>query len=407
MSRKLLSATAAALFTLPAWPTSAQPSLTLDRALVLARERAPAVLAARLQIEEARGHLSGARAWLAENPTLSGGLGRRLGVGPARPLEAQVELSQPVELGGRRAARIEAADAGVAAAAAGSEGTLRETEAQVARAFFRALFAAERARLAAATQETAAHSARALERRHQVGDVPILEVNLARTALARASAEVRGARALELAALGDLEVLLGLEPGASVAVSGRLEDQRRYDLPRLLERSGQRSDTRALLAEARAARAQASLARAERWPRLGLGGSFEREDGEDLVLGTLSLELPVFQRGQGLRAAAEARARRLAGQAEATRRAAEAAVRVAFEVHQQRLAAARALQEVLPLVADNEALASRSLEAGQLSLADWLVVRREALETRREYLERLLEAADAGVGLALAAGVSP
>ena len=179
-----------------------------------------------------------------------------------------------------------------------------------------------------------------------------------------------------------------------------------YDLALLLRRAGDCPETRALLAEARSARAEEDLGRAERWPRLGIGAAFEREGSEDVLLGTLSLELPIFQRGQGLRASAQARARRLTQQAEAARRSAQAAVRAAFGALEERLAAVRALEEVLPLVQDNEALAAKSYEAGQLSLADWMVVRREALETRSDHVDRLLDAAEARVALALAAGVS-
>ena len=55
-------------------------TLTLDAALELARARGPAAQAARMAVAEAQGQLAGARR-LADNPTLAGGLGRRLGVG--------------------------------------------------------------------------------------------------------------------------------------------------------------------------------------------------------------------------------------------------------------------------------------------------------------------------------------
>jgi len=61
----------------------------------------------------------------------------------------------------------------------------------------------------------------------------------------------------------------------------------------------------------------------------------------------------------------------------------------------------------LPRQQENEALARESYRAGKINLATLLLVRREALDTRREYLERLLEAADAGVNLAAAVGALP
>jgi outer membrane protein TolC len=65
------------------------------------------------------------------------------------------------------------------------------------------------------------------------------------------------------------------------------------------------------------------------------------------------------------------------------------------------------LAEVLPLVTDNLDLARKSYESGQIALTEWLLVRREALEAMSAYTDELLEAAEAGIAVALAAGVSP
>ena len=53
---------------------------------------------------------------------------------------------------------------------------------------------------------------------------------------------------------------------------------------------------------------------------------------------------------------------------------------------------------------ENESLARRSYEAGEMALAELLLVRGETLDTRREYLERLLEAALAAVDVEASAG---
>jgi cobalt-zinc-cadmium efflux system outer membrane protein len=49
-------------------------------------------------------------------------------------------------------------------------------------------------------------------------------------------------------------------------------------------------------------------------------------------------------------------------------------------------------------------MARESYRAGKMDLPAVLVVRREALDTRREYLDRLLEAALSGIDLAVATG---
>ena len=60
--------------------------------------------------------------------------------------------------------------------------------------------------------------------------------------------------------------------------------------------------------------------------------------------------------------------------------------------------------DALALVDENESLAQRSYEAGQISLADLLLIRREALELRHVFLSRLLEATQAGIHLEASAG---
>jgi cobalt-zinc-cadmium efflux system outer membrane protein len=395
---------------LPSRPLLADPPLTLDRALALARERGPTAHAARLRIEEARGQIAGARPLLGANPTISGGLGRRLGkdaATEASAFEGHVELLQPIELGGQRGARRAAASAAVAAAAASAEATILALEAKVATAFYQALAATQRGQVLEAAEAVASRSAQALERRHQLGDVPVLDVNLAKAVRARAFAQVRAAAGERLQAEADLRRLLGLAGDVPLVPAGDLRDRRRYQLEALVERAQDRADVRALIAEAEQAQAQAALGRAGRWPTLGLGAAYERDDGADVVLGLLSVELPVFARGQELDVTGKARARRLRLEADAGRSSAVMAVRTAHAIYQERLRGARALEEALPLVAENEDLARKSYEAGQLSLADWLVVRRENVETQLAFVDELLATAEAGIAVAASAGISP
>jgi outer membrane protein TolC len=58
----------------------------------------------------------------------------------------------------------------------------------------------------------------------------------------------------------------------------------------------------------------------------------------------------------------------------------------------------------LPLVEENEQLASESYQAGKLNLVDLLVIRREGFAARRETLDAQLTVALAATELRLAAG---
>jgi outer membrane protein, heavy metal efflux system len=62
-------------------------------------------------------------------------------------------------------------------------------------------------------------------------------------------------------------------------------------------------------------------------------------------------------------------------------------------------------RDALPSLSDNETLARRSFEEGEIGLAELLLIRREAFELRTVYSDRLLEAAVAGIELESRAGV--
>jgi cobalt-zinc-cadmium efflux system outer membrane protein len=81
-------------------------------------------------------------------------------------------------------------------------------------------------------------------------------------------------------------------------------------------------------------------------------------------------------------------------------------VRAAFDAFNRRLAAVRVLEsDAIPGLEENEQLTTRSFEVGQLGLPELLLIRREILDTRSQYLDSLLEAALARIDLDASAGV--
>ncbi|MBI2569027.1 MAG: TolC family protein [Candidatus Schekmanbacteria bacterium] len=380
-----------------------QAALSFGDALELARVRAAAAQAARARIDEARARLLGASLRLAQNPLLE------TAAGTASDGETAVELDvrQPLALGGRRAARIAAAEAGVDRAAAEYDEAVRGALREVALAFLRALHAQERLRLARQAEEVATEVVRITERRHQAGELAVLELNLARATLAHARADGGQAMAAGSLALGELRVLLDMPPETRLDLAGTLREQ----VQEVVAESAappERADLRVLGAELREARAEALLAAAERLPETELGLRYERDGDTETVLGAVSLTLPVFNRGQASRAEASARVGRLAAQLDAARRAARSEVAAAQAAAAQLRAAVATLEDqALPILDDNERLARRSYEEGELGLAELLLVRRETLELRQEYLDHLLAAAAAAVELRVHAGALP
>ncbi len=400
--RKLVLAAATILVV--AAPGASQEALTLEQALSLARERAPAVLSARARIEESRGRLSAAS--VIRNPEVEAAAGGAIS-GEPRNAKVDAGLLQDVELGGRRSSRIDVARAEVESSIAEAEDVLRRARREVAAAFYRGLQAQERLALLEGAERIAEETLEAARRRHESGDVALLDVNVARVAAARARSEVHGARSSLSASLAEIRVLLGFSPEEHVLLEGELSSPRRFDLPNLLETALGRPDIRALQSELDAANAELRLGEALSWPELGLGALYQREEGQDFLLGAVRLSLPLFDRGQGVRAEARARAGRLGQELEARRRAVRIEVFAAVEVYDQQRAAVEELErEALRVVEENEALSKESYEAGQISMVELLLVRREMLEIRSDYLSRLLDAAIASADLEASAGVS-
>jgi cobalt-zinc-cadmium efflux system outer membrane protein len=380
-------------------------ALTLDQALARARERAPRLVAARMRVDEARGRLTGASVRLRENPVVDMALGtRRSAVEDSR--EAELGITQMLETGGRRDARVAAADAGVdrvgAEVEVATQGLLRE----VAGSFQRALHATEYVRLTTETESLAAEALRTAQRRNELGEVPRLDVHVARVGWAGSRSNLRAAQAQVGVALGELRLLLGMDPHEPLAVAGDLHTRSTFDLQALLARAAHRPELRVLAAEVREAEAEVRLGQGYGWPELGLGLRYEQEEGDDIYLGGVSIVLPVFERGQGLEAEAGARVRRLRLELDTARRAIDVQVRSAFDVWRQRTDAVLEIEgEALTSLAESERLARRAYETGAFGVAELLLLRRETAEIRRRHLDRALEASLAAIELEAAAGV--
>jgi cobalt-zinc-cadmium efflux system outer membrane protein len=372
-------------------------TLTFDEVLARARQQAPQVASARLALDETRARLVGASLRFQSNPQIEGALGNRNG-STSRFTEFELSLGQSFEPGARRSARVAGAEAALAQSAAHVDEVTRAVLRGAASAYYRAVHAADRVRLLDAASQVAAGVASTADRRFRAGDIAVLDVNLAKASLARVRADREAAEAVRAQALGDLRQLLGLD--AEAGVDGTLTRPADADLPTALRTALQRPELRALEAAIQEADADVRLGLSFSRPEYGVGLRYSREEGDQIVLGGMTVTLPMFSKGQEQRAAGSARAARQRADLEAARARVQIEVRTAFNALGRRLAVLRVLEaDAVPGLDENEQLAARSFEVGQLALPELLLIRRELLDTRFQYLDALLEAALAKVDL--------
>jgi cobalt-zinc-cadmium efflux system outer membrane protein len=380
----------------------AQTTLGLPEVLARAREQAPRIVTARLAVAEARGRSIGAAQRSQSNPEADIAFGSRRG-DATRWTDAQFGVAHTLEASGRRPARLAAATAAVDQGTAAVETTAREVLLDASLLFYQAIYAAERIRLLTSSVELARSVAEVADRRFQAGDLAVLDVHLARGALARTEAARAAAEAEEVSALGDLRALLRLD--GPLTVRGTLTDLSPPDPVALATTVDGRPELRVLEAGIREAEADLALAKTYAKPDYGLGLRYEHEGPDHIVVGGLTVSIPLFSRGQASGATAAARGARLRAELDAERARGRIELHAALDVYARLRAAAQTLETgALSSLEDAEALTSRSFDVGQIGLPDVLLIRRELLDTRVQYLSAQLEVARSRVLVDAAAG---
>jgi cobalt-zinc-cadmium efflux system outer membrane protein len=372
-------------------------ALTLSELLARAREQAPQIVSARLALEEARGRLLGASVRLQANPQIDAAVGNRNGP-DTRFTDFELGFGQAFEPGARRSARIDGANAAIAQSAANLDDVTRSVLRATASAYYRTVHANDRIRLLDTAYDLASRVHATADRRFRAGDIAVLDVNIAKASLARVRAEREGAEASKALSLGELRQLLRLD--ADIGIDGTLSRPGETDLTAALQSASRRPELRALEAGVQEAEAELRLGSSFSKPAYGVGVRYSREEGDQIVLGGMTITLPMFSKGQEQRAVGAARAARLRAELEAANARIQTEVRAAFDAYRRRLSALRVLEaDAIPGLDENEQLTTRSFDVGQLGLPDLLLLRREILDTRFQHLDALLEAALARVDL--------
>jgi len=375
--------------------TSAHASqrLSLPQALAAAFAQNPELAATRREIGIADGEWRQAR--LLPNPELAWEVEdtRR------ETSTTTITLSQPLELGGKRAARIAAAGVGQAIAQLDLERQRNGLRADVVQAFHAALRAQTALELAQQSQALTARGLRVVQGRVTAGQSSPVEATRAQVQLAQAEALLRRAQTQRSVAYQALARLTG-SPLASFDTlqAAKLSPGAAPSTNTLLAHVEQTVEWR--LAAAQVERGDAALGteKAQRIPNLtvSLGSQYSREERERVNVVGLSMPLPLFDRNQGNVLAAARRA----DQARDLRNA--VALRLRSETRSAVDQWATAMQEVaaydrtiLPAAQQAVDTATRGFEMGKFAFLDVLDAQRTLIEARGLYLEALAWAADA------------
>jgi cobalt-zinc-cadmium efflux system outer membrane protein len=372
----------AALISDQAAPPQPAP-FTLDAALAAAEAHNPTLAAARLGRAADLAGIDVARQ--RPNPEADFEAGRDT------PHES-FSLGVPLEFGGKRARRVELANATLARTTADIAVQALEIRRSVRLAYFELVAASARVQVTADLRGFAERTRDAARDRFQSGAAPRLEALQAELALAQADNEQEAARGRLGAARVELNTLIGSAPPAPVTPSDSFDvGSIPSDLPAMLSRS---PEIVALDRQIDEAIARERLARTLRTPDTTISGGVLFDSPPEFTYGWkagLAVTIPVFTRHTAdvkveaarvaqLRAQREARVMELTGQASAAAARAQAARRRFL----------RYRDEIIPQLATVESMAEDSYRSGQTGLSAFL----QALQAAREV--RLL-ATDAGL----------
>jgi cobalt-zinc-cadmium efflux system outer membrane protein len=383
---------------LPAWPVTGtgdpRGALSLRQALHETLLHNPELLAFSFELRaiEARRLQAG----LLPNPELSaelenfGGSGSTRGVQSA---EATIQLSQLIELGGKRAKRLRLT--GLERDVAGFEYEAKRLEifTDTSKAFVEALSAQERLAQTTELLRLAERVLGAVSQRVKAGKVSPVEETRARIAISTARLHIRQARSAYEAARKRLASFWGSTTPRFERLSGSLETT--ASIPseeQLAARMQKNPDIARWAVETDARRAQVAVEQSKRIPDVTVSGGvryIHETDDPAFVVG-FSVPLQLFDRNQG--GIREARTR--LEQAEHERRAAEVRVGTALsEAYQNLVRAAdevQALQQdVLPATHKTFQAIQEGYRQGKFGFLDVLDAQRTLFETRGQFLEAL------------------
>ncbi len=278
------------------------PTFDLDRIIDLALERNPVILSAKSVIEQNEGLRTQAGAY--PNPTIGGQTGSGTLRDPStgtRVNEYGMSLHQTVEWPGMRAARQDAAVAGLAGATVGLDEAKLNLIAEVKGLFYELLLAERTVDLLQQNLEIVQEVARIVKARVRSGEGPQFEAVKADVEVLKAKQEMTKAKNVVRVKLVGLDTLTAGALGTRYQVQGDFRSLRdRLDPERMASRDLSQHPTlkrQGKLVEQ--AESTVTKERQSRVPNVTLFGGYARETGREGMVGGVSVPTPLWYRQQG------------------------------------------------------------------------------------------------------------
>jgi len=311
--------------------------------------------------------------------------------------EATLTLSQVIEMGGKRTARIATADAARDTLSAARQAAQLDVLAEVTRRFIAVAEAQEKVALARRATELAASTARAADARVQAARAPHVELDRAKVAEQRAQVELQSTRSQLEAARRSLAAMWGSEDGTLDGQPlGDVQAQlfrmpSTGDYTGLVTRLAESPDFLRFASEERLREAELRLASSQRRADLTIGGGVRRlQAGGDYAL-VASFSIPLFAGRRADSFIAESAARRDAVGAERQVALVRAKAEL-FALHRQLQDSIAIVQSLdtttIPTMEEALRETEYAFERGRYSYL-------ELVDAQREYLAVLGERIDA------------
>lgn len=393
----------------------AQPqAITVDEAVSLAESNHPSLRTVRAEATAAATELQESKALLWNNPQLNAeARQRRLGQinePDVSRRDAAVGISQTFETGGQPKARRDAARASLSASEAAIEATRREVRAEAAQRFFRVLALQQRAKMEEDSLELLQRASTTVQKRVTAGEDSRLDGNLASVEAERSANQLAQVREQLLQARSALATTLQLPPGSLPQAGGELAiTAPAYTQEDLLTIAAKHPKLQAASAREQAAQSRLALERASRSPDVTVGLSYSPERGIDtrdrITTLSVSVPLPLFRRNEGAIGRATSDVERSRVERESVARESESTVRLLWQQQaslQNRVERLR--RSVLSKLDENQRLSFKALQAGEIGLGQYLLVRRQTLDAQRDLIDATAELLQTRIDLEAAGG---